>query len=230
MNARRTRRDLVIAAICAVIAGVSGYASMRSSAQIQAATAEVGVVQTTRGLAAGVRLGESDLVLRRVPASAAQGNEVSAVVDAVGRFTSMPLVKGETLLREKVVERSPGSELATRVPAGLLALPVTLSDGATGGKLLAPGDRVDVLGFVTKDSSERSEVVVSDVLILAVGEMLFGDAPVAVDPKAASRNGRPGDTTVVLAVTSDQGLRLVRMIEIGKIRIAVRPPSGGGTR
>ena len=54
---------------------------------------------------------------------------------------------------------------------------------------------------------------------------------VAVGKSTTARAARPGDTTIVLAVTGNQGTRLVRMIEIGKIRVALRPrATTGGSR
>jgi pilus assembly protein CpaB len=208
-----------------VLAGLFGYAGLRSSVEAQAALEQVVVIQTTRVVTAGARLSEGDFEKRSIPAGALQGNEVTALADAVGRFAVMPMVKGEILLKDKVAEQNPASELALRVPSELVALPLTLNDPITQGKLLAPGDRVDVLGLVTKETSASAEVVVSNVLVLAVGDMLLGDLPAAVDPKAAARTPRAGDATVVVAVTTEQGLRLLRFTEIGRIRLVVRGSS-----
>ncbi|MFA7250270.1 MAG: RcpC/CpaB family pilus assembly protein, partial [Dehalococcoidia bacterium] len=91
----------------------------------------------------------------------------------------------------------------------------------TGG-FITPGDRVDVLGVVTKEATGVAELVLRDIPVLAVSSVAVGDEADS-DSKAGAENPRSLDTTVTLAVTVEEARRLVQVDELGKLRLALRP-------
>src|SRR5205823_328364 len=113
------------------------------------------------------------------------------------------------------------------IPDGRIAISVGVSDVISTGGFIAPGDRVDVLGVVTKEPSDAAQVVLKDIQVLAVSNTLAGaDQPTDTTTTTKARttaNPRGLNTTITLAVTLDEAQRLVQVDELGKLRLALRP-------
>lgn len=215
-------RPLILSALLAVLGGGAAYLALVSAGAVGES---VPVVQAARPVAAGHRLVAADVALRKVPAAAAPSDAARAIEDVVGRYAMLPMLAGETVLKQKTSDRSPGSNLALLIPPGCVAVSVAVSDVVSTGRFIAPGDRVDVLGVITKDAADRAEIVLRDVTVLAVANDLLG-SDTAAQPQMGRAGGRTNprslDATVTLAVSVDEAQRLVQVDEIGKLRLALR--------
>lgn len=206
----------------ALLGGLTAYAAL-AGAGAGATTKGVAVVQIARPILAGQRLVTADLELRSVPVTAASPDAAHTIEEVVGRYATMPMLKGETLLRQKTSDRALGSNLALLIPPGCVAVSVAVSDVVSTGRFIAPGDRVDVLGVITRDAADRAEIVLRDVMVLAVAsDLIGGDAPVQAERSSGRANPRSLDTTVTVALSVEDAGRLVQVDEIGKLRLALR--------
>lgn len=204
----------------ALLGGLAAYLALVGAG---AANEGVAVVQVARPVLAGQRLVTADLALRNVPVSAASPDAARTIEEVVGRYATLPMLKGETLLKQKTSDRVPGSNLATLIPPGCVAVSVAVSDVVSTGRFIAPGDRVDVLGVITRNAADRAEIVLRDVMVLAVAnELIGGDAPVQAERANGRANPRSLDATVTLALGVGDAQRLVQVDEIGKLRLALR--------
>ena len=154
----------------------------------------------------------------------------SDLIDEVeGRYALMPLLKGEVLVRQKLSDQAPGSNLASLIPTGRVAVSVAVSDVVSTGGFIAPGDHVDVLGVISREAGDTADVVLRDIAVLAVANVVIGarDTPSATGGSRTPTRDNPRslDGTVTLAVTVDEARRLVQVDEIGKVRLALRPRS-----
>lgn len=221
-------RPLTLSVVLALLGGLAAYFAL---AGVGATTRGVAVVQIARPVLAGQRLATADLELRNVPVSAASPDAARTIEEVVGRYATLPMLKGETLLKQKTSDRVPGSNLAALIPPGCVAVSVAVSDVVSTGRFLAPGDRVDVLGVITRDAADRAEIVLQDLMVLAVAsELIGGDAPVQAERKTNGRaNPRSLDATVTLALSVGDARRLVQVDEIGKLRLALRARSENAT-
>ncbi len=204
----------------AVLGGLAAYLALAGAG---AAHEGVAVVQVARPVLAGQRLTTADLELRNIPVSAASPDAARTIEEVVGRYATLPMLKGETLLMQKTSDRVPGSNLASLIPPGCVAVSVAVSDVVSTGRFIAPGDRVDVLGVTSKDAADRAEIVLRDVMVLAVAnELIGGEAPAQAERTSGRPNPRSLDATVTLALSVADAQRLVQVDEIGKLRLALR--------
>jgi Flp pilus assembly protein CpaB len=127
------------------------------------------VLTARHDLAPGVPLGDADLVVVDLPSRAVPTGALVDLGDAVGRFVTGPVRRGEALTDVRLL----GSSLLK--DRGLVATPVRLADPATVA-LLHAGDRVDVLAASTDDDQQgRPAVTVAAGLqVLAVPEQADG--------------------------------------------------------
>lgn len=134
---------------------------------------------------------------------------LSSAADAEGRILAADVVSGEPITAARLAP--PGGPVASLVPAGLRAVPVTVSlpRGA-----VVPGDRVDVLATFST-GAPHAEVVAPEVEVLVVVE-------------------RPGfdetaDTaTVLLLVTSENAERIAYARALAELSVAIAPPASAG--
>lgn len=159
---------LGLAAGCVVLAALSATRS-RAAAR-PAVAAGVPVVVASRALPAGHALSARDLSVHRLPLSSVPVGSRASPIDVTGRRLAGPVTAGEPITAGRVLGRG----LLTGLPAGTLAVPVSIADSSTAD-LLHPGDRVDlVVGPPASDvpgASARGQsgghVVATRLLVLA---------------------------------------------------------------
>jgi pilus assembly protein CpaB len=225
-------RPMILSALLALLGGAATFVALMDARRGSGpGLPPVSVVVALRPLAVGQQVTATDLALREVPGEGVSPETARAISEVEGHFVSLPLVKGETVLRAKLSDRPPGSNLASLIPAGRVAVSVAVSDVVSTGGFVAPGDRVDVLGVTSREAGDAAELVLRDITVLAVAGSLIGareaPAPASRTP-SARENPRSLDGTVTLAVTVEEARRLVQVDEIGKVRLALRPRDGVG--
>jgi Flp pilus assembly protein CpaB len=94
----RGRRRAVAWAIAALVLAALAMSRLGGSPRPAARPVWMQAVVTARPLAAGVRIGPSDLATRRIPASGASGHQLSDPAAAVGRRVAVPLPAGSPLM------------------------------------------------------------------------------------------------------------------------------------
>ena len=161
-------------------------------------------------LAAGAVLERSDLVVASVPAGLGLAGLFRDLESAVGRRTVAPVMGGEPIT-EAALGGAPGSGPAPLAP-GERAVFVPLAAAGAAATALGPGSRVDAVASTGEGPAGRSEVVVADAEVLAVGA-----APQGLE------GVEPG--TVLLRVGARDALRLTAALNFAReVRLLVRPP------
>lgn len=179
---RRLRRTVLarrrpLAALCLALAVAAGLDAVRPPGPPTAR-----VVVAARDLDSGTVLAPDDLVVRRVPRSAAP---VGSTPDAVGRTLAAPVRAGEPVTDVRLV----GPSVVAGYP-GRVALPVRIAD-AESVALLRPGDHV---GLVAADPRRGTAGYVAvDVPVLSIPQP-------ADEPGSSALTGR---LVVVAALPSD---------------------------
>lgn len=214
--------SMLAAVLLAVLGGGAAYVAL-AGGSAEASGDRVTVLVLERDVAVGARLVASDLREARVDAgSPLRTGTISSTEAAIGQYALFPMVAGEPLMAAKVSSQPAGGGLAVLIPPGRVAVSVAVNDVIRTGGFITPGDRVDVLGVVTKEATGVAELVLRDIPVLAVSSVAVGDEADS-DSKAGAENPRSLDTTVTLAVTVEEARRLVQVDELGKLRLALRP-------
>ena len=224
---RRVDRLTLLALLLAIVGGVAAYAALQTPSAAGATEERQPLVVAVQPVAVGERLTRRAVRIDAMPAGSRPRGAVVSIDDVDGKYATLPIVAGEPLLAAKLSDTPPGSGLAALVPPDRFAVSIAVNDVISTGGLLAPGDRVDVLGVISKDAGAAAEIVLRDVSVLAVAGALLGGEAEKSKGKAGAENPRSLNATVTLAVTSDEARRLVQMDEIGKLRLALRGRAPG---
>lgn len=120
----------------------------------------------------------------------------------VGSVAAIPIKKGQTLTRNKVLELGPETGMAVQVSPGKRAVTIPVNDDRANARMIRPGDRVDIMAIVDsgKGLNQRREVTVlmQDVVILATGPNVSNNLPRTIerDPsgRALVQTNLTGDT------------------------------------
>lgn len=219
------RRSLMFSLLFALIGGIATYFALAGQGGGSKATEQV--VVPLRSIEIGAALNPEDFTTEKVSKGAVSTDVLRNVSEVRGRYADTPLVKGEPVRRSRLVSAPPGSRLAAVIPEGRVAVSVAVSDVISTGGFIAPGDRVDVLGVVTKETKDDAQLVLQDIPVLAVSNAIAGSGRAIEDDRGANnpnaRNNPKGlDTTITLAVTIQEAQRLVQVDENGRLRLALR--------
>jgi pilus assembly protein CpaB len=181
------------------------------------------VVVASHAIARGEIVGQQDIGARRLEGGLPVG-ALRAASFALGHAAARDIGAGAILSRGDLIDAA-SAGIAARVPEGLRAFAVRVSEEDIVGGFLQSGDRVDVFAtipgtvFPAKNASDvpdRSEtlLLLQNVSVLAVGESL-----------ATKGSVQSSARTVSVAVTTDQLGKLALAQRFGKLSLAIRNPS-----
>lgn len=226
------KTTLILALLLALVGGGATFFAITRTGAVTDAPM-VDVVVPTRAVELGTLLRLSDFKVRSMRAADTPSDAAKDVEALRGQYATAPLAADEPVRTSRLAGEPPGSRLAQVIPDGRVAVSLAVSDVISTGGQIAVGDRVDVLGVVTKEATDAARVVLTNVPVIAVSSAIAGsDTPAsgATPAKGASRtanNPRGLDTTITLAVTVSEAQRLVQVDELGKLRLALRPRGDG---
>ena len=151
----------------------------------------------------------------RVPSGA-----ITKLDQIKGRRARQKIFAGEPVLEQKLLAKGEaGARPTDHVPPGYRVVAVRVDDQATGGYLVKPGDRVDLIVHVKKNparniNQETTRTFLQNVKVFAVNS------------EYTEKNGQKVITakTVSLLVTPEQAEKVTFASQLGKIVLALRPP------
>jgi pilus assembly protein CpaB len=114
----------------------------------------------------------------------------------IGNVAIVPIKKGEQITLNAITEPGMRSGLAPQVTPGKRAMTIGVDETSSVGKLVKPGDRVDVIAVMDQSvmvggqirDSKVAKTIMQDVVILAVGRNITNNIARKVDIDAS--NGR----------------------------------------
>jgi Flp pilus assembly protein CpaB len=194
----------VAAALLAAVAVVSGLRAVSPDAPPTRT-----VWAAARDLSGGRPLVAADLRRLALPAAAVPRGAVAAGERLVGRLVAAPMRRGEPFTDVRLLE--PGLLAALDRP-DLVAVPVSVADGAAAAALVQAGDTVDVLavGDPATGRAGGPETVAAGVRVLSV--------------PAESALGGDGGGVVVLAVSRTQAAALAEAAAGARLSLALGQP------
>ncbi|MCM2276615.1 MAG: Flp pilus assembly protein CpaB [Oligoflexia bacterium] len=99
--------------------------------------------------------------------------------ELVGTVAVVPIKKGEQISFNKISDPSLRTGLAPQIAPGKRAMAIPVNEVSAVGKLVKPGDRVDVIAIVDPGGGKDqkiSKTVLQDVVVLAVGKSVTNNA------------------------------------------------------
>ena len=142
---------------------------------------------------------------------------IGDIKDIDGRKCKTRLYKGEPILEEKLGDREDPSEL---VPPGYRVATVRVDAVSSGGGLIRPGDRVDLLVHMVRNPSKgilatTTRTFLQNIKVFAVNDVFDLDL---TDDEGGSMIAK----TVSLLVTPAQAQEVMFAGELGKIQLVMR--------
>lgn len=141
-----------------------------------------------------------------------------------GRRARTRFFAGEPIIERKLLKQGENSGgISPLIPKGLRVVSVKVDQVSGGGGLILPGDRVDVVVYLSQaiargipETSTRT--VLQDIKVFAVNDQFHLDADVS--DKRSITNAQ----TVSLLVTPAQAQKVMLAGEMGQIRLVLRSP------
>ena len=191
---------------------------------------QVKVLVANKPIEEGTAIRVEDLAHQAMPRGFVQPSATGRPEDVVGWVTKTPIDEGQQVLRNALRhpgEVAPGTSLATVMPQGKRAVPISgeALSGVVG--LVHPGDTIDVLWTVQipKTGDQGGDVVTStlfqNVEVLAVGSHIKGVAE-ARDQEKKNQTGGESAQTVTVALTPQQAALFLVAKEKGRIQLSLR--------
>ncbi|MBN9332924.1 Flp pilus assembly protein CpaB [Devosia sp.] len=190
--------------------------------QVLVASAPIGV---------GERLSASTVQWQDWPEGAVRSEYVtiSAMPDApakltgaVARFEFFP---GEPIREQKLVRADQGY-LSAVLASGMRGVSVGVTPTSSAGGFVVPNDHVDVLLTTSTSSGQHSEVVLSNVRVLAIGKRLGELGASGGDETGTNASPTPvtfdNDTIATLELSPGQAETLINASMRGQLSLALR--------
>ena len=146
-------------------------------------------------------LDETMLDVVEKPVNFVEPQAISEIEQAVGQVALAPIKKDEQILQSKMMQPGPVTGLSLQISPSKRGIAIPVSELNAVGKLLTPGDRIDILAAVDvgKGMTQHREVktLMQDVTILATGLRIVNDLPVAYEKAGSEERARllRGDTS-----------------------------------
>lgn len=196
---------------------------------VEEAKAQILVARTPIGI--GERLGPASVEWQDWPEGALRPEYVTIaampdapeqLTGAVARFEFFP---GEPIREAKLVHSDQGY-LSAVLAQGKRGVSVGVTAASSAGGFVVPNDHVDVVLTTTTDMGQRSEVILSDVRVLAIGkrlgEMGASGGNTEGDPNTPTPVTFDSSTIATLELDPSQAETLINASTRGQLTLTLR--------
>ncbi len=144
--------------------------------------------------------------------------------EILGMYTKESILEGEIIPSERLIEEK-DKELSIRLPNGKRAVSVFADKIIGVSDLIEPGDYVDI--FVTLDEKTVDNKITTTIYPQITRSFLQNVEVLAISKEMNRTDKIKGETpdsyTVTLAVTVEDGEKLILAEDMGRIRLGLRP-------
>lgn len=186
------KRAFMISVVCLLISIIliAAYVRVKRYEMTKEFGDEVNVVVATRDILEYQTIQPDRVRTTTVFKNYKQPQTVQDVNDVVGKATYMPIAKGEQITLTKLVHQDGKPVLDRQVEKKMRATTVLIAAHTGVGRLIRPGNRVDVLTTASYDSGGQTifevKTVVQNVLVLATGRNIQNEVPARVSREVLS--------------------------------------------
>ncbi len=175
---------------------------------------QVQVISVVAPILTGSVIETKHLKVSTLPESMLPKGAITSLEDATGMIAKQKLYPGEILHKERVAVKGEGSSLASLIGKNMRAVSIRVNDVVGVAGFILPGNRVDVLTTFNKGSGPYTEVILSNIKILAV------------DQRASNDENKPQIVrAVTIEVSLEQAETLMSAKRKGSLQLALRNPN-----
>jgi pilus assembly protein CpaB len=166
------------------------------------------------------KLDATNVKLDKWPKDRIPEGAITKIEDLKDKFPRVRLYAGEPILTPKLMDSNSGIDQSAKIPEGyrVVSVKVTVDEVVSG--LVQPGDRVDVIVFLTKSSEvakTKAHTILKDVRVFAINS----ETERSTDEKGEQIVAK----TVSVLVKPNQVESVMLAAELGKLRLSLRRPN-----
>lgn len=137
---------MMVGVALAAVAGVIVFAMARqANADRTAQIPQVLVVMASQNVPLGTAITAGDLTMQAFPSDFVPHGAVANPDQAVGKYTTTTITKGQIVLTNQLSTTLQAGELSLSVPSGMVAVALPMTDLMSANGAIKAGDYVDVL-------------------------------------------------------------------------------------
>lgn len=181
------RQAIIIAVICFVVSLllINGYVQVRRNELTADFGEEVDVVVANEYIAEYQMIRPDKVRVVKMFKKFKQPQTTADINDVAGKATYVPLYKDEQIPFTKLITQDGKPVLDRQVDKKMRATTINVSPATGVGRLIRPGNRVDIIAAVNYDSNGTTifevKTLVQNVLVLATGKNLQNAVPTRVN-------------------------------------------------
>lgn len=208
---------LVVALGCGVVASVA-VSQVVSDQKNRGATQTAPVLLVVKEISAAAKIPKDSYKLEQWPIDRVPPGALTDPKMLENKFTKQRIYPGEPIIEAKLSAK--GREFT--VPAGYQIFDIAVLPDTGGGGYIGPGDHVDIYGYFDKGPRAKAP---KSVKVMENLEVVMIDGVAIIDPEAARQQK---STTIQMLVKDSQYIVLDTAANLGKLRLALRPPEQVG--
>jgi len=142
---------------------------------------EVSVLVATQDIDELEAITEEMVEVKTIPKKYVAPGAKTKKEELLNTIAAGPILKGEQITEPRVTYPSTRTGLSRQVTVGKRAVSIPVTDVSGAGRLIKPGDRVDLLASLKVGSGNRDRevsTVLQNVYVLAVGKNITNNLPV----------------------------------------------------
>lgn len=211
---------IIIALVLSLTTGFLVYGYLNNLAN-RATKEGVPVVVAKVDIPVKTRITKEMVEVTMIPADYIQPGAMTELSNVVGVVVREPIIATEQVTQRRLLLEGKSVGFTGIIPRDRRALTVAVSDVTGVAGFVKAGDYVDVIVTFEQSSvgANTSKMVLQNLRVLAANR----DSEAGVAEPAKDKKDIVKVSTVTLAVTPDEAVRLTLGEEKGKIRLALRP-------
>jgi len=181
MNTRALSLALIIAVFAMMM--VYTYIDDQKSALINQYGVPVTVVTAKEDIQELELIDDSKLIITTVPKNFLQPGSFRSIKDLENTIATVPILKGEQITGPRVTYPGSKTGLSRQIAVGKRAVAINITEKDAVGRLIKPGDRVDVLAAIdisqgARKDLQKTRTILQDVLVLSTGMSMTNSIPI----------------------------------------------------
>ena len=137
---------------------------------VEVKTPTVAIVTAAVDIPAQTVIQEGMLKLTEIPQDMVTTTTVRDISKLVGKVTRVDVLTDDVFTEKKVFHNIEQAGLTGMIPPDCRAISIGISDVTSVSGFINPGDHVDVMMVYERDGNIHSEIILQNVLLLAMGK------------------------------------------------------------
>lgn len=180
MNTRALTLAIAIAAFAMMM--VWTYLEDQKSAMTKEYGIPMSVVVAKNDIQELDLIDDSKVEVKTVPANFLAPGHFKTIKELENTIATVPIIKGEQITKPRVTYPGIKTGLSRQVSVGKRAVAINITEKDAVGRLIKPGDRVDVLAAIdisqgARKDLQKTRTFLQDVLVLSTGMSMTNSIP-----------------------------------------------------